>query len=112
MGRPGDAEVCEVGGAGGGGEEDVGGFDVAVDDAEGVQVGECGEEVVQDGLNGGAGGGFGAREELGEVVWLEGEDEDEAAARLGEGGQEWDCVWVFAGLEDAGFADGVVGCGH
>lgn len=28
---PGDAEVGEVSGAGGGGEEDVGGFDVSVD---------------------------------------------------------------------------------
>lgn len=49
-GGPGDAEIGEAGGADGGREEDVGGFDVAVDDAVGVvEVGEGGEEVVEDG---------------------------------------------------------------
>ena len=46
MRRPGDAEVGEVGAAVIVGErrreEDVGGFDVAVDDAEGVEVGKGG----------------------------------------------------------------------
>ncbi len=43
---PCDAEVGEVCGAGGGGEEDVGGFDVAVDHTYGVEMCQGCEEVV------------------------------------------------------------------
>lgn len=76
-GGPGDAEVGEVDGTGWGGEEDVGGFDVAVDEVVGVQVGEGGEEGV-DGFfcEGGGEGGGSMEEEGGEVVGLEGEGEE------------------------------------
>lgn len=48
--HPRDAEVGDVGGAVGRAEKDVGGFDVAVDDAEGVDVGKTGEEVMEVGF--------------------------------------------------------------
>lgn len=48
---PGGAEVGEVGWAGGGGEEDGGGLDVAVDDAVVVDGLEGVEGVGEDGAN-------------------------------------------------------------
>lgn len=105
---PGGAEVGEGGGARDRGEQDVGGLDVAVDDAGGVQVGEGGEEVGEDGeglrLAEGRAGREDVREGQGEV----GEEEDEAAVLVAEGGVQGDDVGVVEGLQDAGFTRSVV----
>lgn len=84
--HPRDTEVGNVGGAGGRGEEDVGGLDVTVDDVEGVEVGEAGEEVVKVGLHSfqGEGRASGIVEEGIEVEGEEREDESEFAAGEGE----------------------------
>ena len=58
-GAPGRAEVGEVGWAAGGGEQDVGGLDVAVDYALRMEVGEGCEEGVEDWAGGGGGEGGG-----------------------------------------------------
>lgn len=94
--HPGDAEVGDAGGAVGGDEEDVGGLDVAVDDAEGMDVGEAGEEVVEVGftLLGGEGRVGVVVEERVEVEGQEGEDEGVFAAGEGEGADEGEDVAV------------------
>ena len=79
-------------------EEDVGGFDVAVDYPLGVQVCEAGEEGVEDGFLGLGGewlGGF--VEEGAEVVGHEGENEDVAVVLL-ERGEEGDDGGVLGGV--------------
>lgn len=100
------------------GEEDVGGFDVAVDDAEGMEVGEGGEEVAEMGFQvfgrevvvvGVWGWGVVVMEEGVEIEGEEGEDEGEFAAGEAEGGVQGDDVRVCGFGEDAGFTHGVVG---
>lgn len=112
-GHPGDAEIGEVGGSGGGGEEDVGGFDVPVDDVEGVDVGETEEEVVEVGfrLLWGKRGTRRVVEKDIKVDGKEGEDEGEYAAGEGKGPEEGEDVGVFGFGEDAGFAEGFVRSG-
>ena len=59
-----EAEVGEEGAAGGV-EEDVGGLDVAMDDADGVGGGERARKVARDAQHGGLGEGLAAVEEGG-----------------------------------------------
>lgn len=100
------------------GEEDVGGFDVPVDDAEGMEVGEGGEEVVEVGfevfgreMQVRVVGVWGAMvvEEGVEIEREEGKDEGEFAAGEAEGGVQGDDVCVRGFGEDPGFTHGVVG---
>lgn len=105
---PGGAEVGEVGWAGGGGEEDGGGLDVAVDDAVGVDGCEGVEGVGEDGADLGClerGGAF--IEEVGEGERQEGKGEDETLLLVAEGFEEGDAWWVER-LEDLDLAEGVV----
>lgn len=74
-----------------GGEEEIGGFDVAVDDILAVEVGEAGEKVMEEGKKlrrrgEGEGGGEGER-----VV---GEGENEVGVRVVERGDKGDDVGV------------------
>lgn len=108
-GEPGHAEICKHGAAVQGREEKIAGLDVAVDDTEGVEVRERGEEVVQDfcdSFTSGPGGG----EERCEGVGEKGEDQNEGAGREEEGVKEGDYVGMACrGLEETCFAFDVVG---
>lgn len=105
---PSGAEVGEVGWTGGGGEEDGGGLDVAVDDAVGVDGCEGVEGVGEDGADVRrfqAGGAF--IEEVGESERHVGKGEDEALLLVAEGFEERDAWWVER-LEDLDLAEGIV----
>ncbi|KAK1242951.1 hypothetical protein MKX08_005763 [Trichoderma sp. CBMAI-0020] len=103
-----DAEVGEVGWAGGRGEEDGGGLDVAVDDAVGVDGCEAVEGVGEDGPDAGRFQAGGASiEEVGEGERHVGKGEDEALLLVAEGLEEGD-AWRAERLEDLDLAEGVV----
>jgi hypothetical protein len=108
-GEPGYAEICKYRAVVRGREEEIAGFDIAVDDTEGVEVGERGEEVVQDFCNsftGRPGGG----EERCKGVREKGEDQNEGAGREEEGVEEGDNIGMArCGLEEACFAFDIVG---
>ena len=84
-----------------------------MDDVEGVDVSEAGEEVVEVGY-----GLLGSQRTVIEVVEEgvkvereEGKDESEFAAGGGEGTEKGEDVRVAGGGKDAGFAEGIVGSG-
>lgn len=84
---PGGAEVGDDEAVGG--EEEIGGFDVTVDDVLAVEVGEAGEEVMEEGKKLWR---RGEGESGGEGEGVVGEGENEVGVRVVERGDKGDDV--------------------
>lgn len=104
------AKVADIGGAGGGSEEDVRGLNVAVNDVERVNVREPGEDVAEVGsslFRGGRGASRAVEKSI-EIQGKEWEHKSEFAACEWKGVEEREDVGVKSFLEDASFAERVV----